>query len=983
MRIRTLGGLAVEGVPPIGTKSSLLCTYLAIEGPKDRRHVEALFWAEAKDPAASLRVALSRLRRRADGLVRRDGPRLRSEASVDALELLAELERGITDRIDHYRGPFLHGIDRDVTGAELQEWVLETRDWLTARVQRGLTLVAERRAERMDLDDARRLAERAVDLTGPDAIEPDLLLRLLAVLERCGSGVTARVEAVALGYGMPLAALRAPRDAADAEAATATLPRPRNAFIGRSAEIAQVVAALDEGRRLVSLIGGGGVGKTRLAIEVAHRRLDAGRCPDGATFVDLASVADPDRVVDRVAHAAGVVVQARDDAVDQLAAALSRRRQLLVLDNVEHVLEPVRDVVRALRTCPAVELLVTSRRRLDVADEWSLALHGFEVPGDDVDDAEALGSDALRLFAVRALRPGGRAAVGIADVPDLRRICRSVAGSPLGVELAAPWLRILSVGDLADELDRGLALLDGSGAGIPVRQRGPRAAFEHAWSLSSERERAALRRLAVFRGGFRRDGASAVADVALPTIARLVDASLLTVTDAGRYERHPFLSGFAEEKLAERPEEREELRARHGRYVLGLLNELYPAIMDGEPAAAAFDRIEEEEANLEAAWGWALETGAWSELLAALPTVAAYAEFRARYHYGHALADRLARSVPTTTEERRLLAGLALATRGFTVFRAGDPGRVRSDGEAALDLLPPLDPDDPASVAAHWWAWHARSVGAKVQGDAAASIRTSERARDAVVEALARPQAPEIAIAQHVMAGMSHHVICLGELQLGDLAAAEAHDRASRRAFRAVGSHAESYGCHTSGLLRLLDGRHDEAAQELEQGLVLSRRVGYVTATANLLEVLARAEAGRGDAARAESVCDEALRLTDDVGDVWLGTSLRAFKGSLVAGRGDAIEAAAWFARAWRTADRYGLHGYGMEAVVGMACLELAAGRSVPAVACLRFVREYAWAPDWIRAEAEAALGGASAASERSSDPPIGLDELRAFMTSA
>jgi predicted ATPase len=983
MRIRTLGGLDVEGVPQVGGKSSLLCAYLAIEGPKERRHVEELFWPGAKDPSASLRVALSRLRRRADGLVVRDGTRLRSDVAVDALDLLDDLERGITDRIDDDRGPFLQGVDRDVAGAELQEWVLETRDWLAARIRQSLTLLAERRAARLDLDEARRLAQRAVDVGGPDAIEPELLLRLHAVLERSGSAVAARVGAVARGYGMPLDALRATTGPAAEEGPIASLPRPRTAFVGRREEIARVIAALDEGRRLVTLVGGGGVGKTRLAVEVAGRRLDAGRCPDGARFVDLASVEDPARVVDRVAHAAGVVVQARDDAVEQLATALAGRRSLLILDNVEHVLKPVRAVVRALQACPALELLVTSRRRLGVADEWTLSLRGFEVPDDDVDDAQALDSDALRLLALRALRAGDRAPAEVADVPHLRRICRSVAGSPLGLELAAPWLRVLSASELADELDRGLALLERSDAGGPERQRGLRAAFEHSWSLSSPRERAALCRLAVFRGGFRRDGASAVADVALPTIARLLDASLLAVSDAGRYQGHPFLFGFVEEKLAERPDERARLRARHGRFVLGSLAELYPAIMGGAPAATAFDRIQEEEANLEAAWGWAIEAGAWSDLLAALPVVAAYAEFRARYHFGHALVDRLLAAAPCATAEQRLLTGLARATRGFTVFRAGDPGRVRADGEAALEVLPALDPDDPASVAAHWWAWHTQAVGAKVQGDAEASLRTSERARDVVAAALARPQPPERAIPHHVMAGMSHHVICLGQLQTGDLTAAQEHDRASRRAFRTVGSHAESYGCHTSGLLHLLAGRHDDAIEELEEGLRSSRRVGYVTATANLLEVLARAASGRGDAERAETVCDEALRLTDDVGDVWLGTSLRALKGSLVAARGDAIEAGAWFARSWGMADRHGLHGYGMEAVVGKAVLALAAGRREPAASCLRFARDHAWAPDWIRAAAATALSGAPAAGERPAAPGIGLDEVRTFMTSA
>lgn len=988
MRIRTLGGLGIEGVPSMRTKPLLLCAYLAIEGPKHRRHLADLFWPDAKDRSGSLRVALSRVRVLADDLVRADGRHLATEATVDVQELLNDLERGIADRIEVYQGPFLQGVDREDLGAELEEWILETRDWFASRTRHGLIALAERRADRLELDEARRLAERALRLSDLDAVDPDHLPRLHGVLDRCGSRHAARVQALARSYGIDLVAPStnpvSPVERTPVSPSTLSpnrLPAVAGAFVGRVDEIATASELLERGQRVLTLVGGAGVGKTRLSIEVARRRLDAGRCPDGVYFVDLSTVDRPEAVIDRAARELGVVVQARGDEAEQLASAVADRRLLVVLDNVEHVLDPVREVVATLCGCAGAELLITSRTRLGMPEEWTLAVDGFDVPDDSVDDATALDADALRLFALRAVRTVGRSVIDVGDVPNVRRIGRAVAGSPLGLELAAPWLRVLSVRDLADELDRGLALLEEGRPGTPDRQRGLRAAFEHSWALLSDADREALRKLSVFRGGFRRQIAVEVTGVALPTLARLVDASLLKVSDSGRYDRHPFLYTFTEEKLADDPVERDQVRARHGRATLRLLAGLYPDVMEGAGAATAMDRIEEEEANIIAAWDWAVEAGAWDQLLAAQPCVAAYAEFRARYHYGHALSDRLVRGVRAEDPRATLLLALGYATRGFCVFRAGDPDRVRADAEEALERLPELDPGDSASVAATWWAWHALGIAAKVRGDDEESIRASERSLDAVVRALASTQDPGTVQVYSVMAGMNHHVICLGLLQGGAFLDAAEHDRASRAHFRRVGSHAESYGCHTSGLLRHLQGRYDEAVGELEQGLRLSRMVGYATATANLLEVLARAEVGRGHAGAAEAACDQALRLTDDVGDVWLGTSLRALKGSLLAGRGDTLEADAWFARAWDKADRYGLYAYGMEAVVGKALLDLHAGRAQRALPLLSFAATYPLTPDWIREAAEAGLAeGDGSGSEVEG---IDLDAVRGLMASA
>ncbi|MEX2501836.1 MAG: hypothetical protein WD336_05640 [Trueperaceae bacterium] len=457
-----------------------------------------------------------------------------------------------------------------------------------------------------------------------------------------------------------------------------------------------------------------------------------------------------------------------------------------------------------------------------------------------------------------------------------------------------------------------------------------------------------------------------------------MDTSLLTLSDDGRYHRHPFLYGYSEEKLAADPRERADARARHGRYVLDLVAATYPLIMGGDEAVDGFERLRQEEANIRVAWTWALEHGEIERLLRAISCIAAYAEYRARYHYGYELSDRVVKEIRPDDARRTLLVATARATRGFTVFRAGNPERVTADGDASRRLLPREDPSDPARVSAGWWTWHTLALGAKVAGDGEASVDHARRALDVAEDALRVAREPADVRTFSVQAGMNHHVICFGEMQRGDMAAARWHDRASRDHFRRASSHADSYGCHSSGLLSFLQGDVDEAAAVLAEGLVLSRNVGYVTATANLLEVLARVEFARGNASSAEAACDEALSITDDVGDVWLGTTLRAVKGTLLAARGSRAEALDWFGRSFAMADRHALYAFGMEALVGRAAVALDDGKPDLAASLLTFVRRHEHTPEWIRAAADARQVGIDADAA-----PCDLDDVRVAMVSS
>jgi predicted ATPase/DNA-binding SARP family transcriptional activator len=986
MELRTLGGLELVGGEVARRRPLLLAAYLALEGAKDRRHLAELFWGDTKDPAANLRVALTQLRAALGDRLAVARGRVGTTLRTDAQELLADLERGVAERIDAYRGPFLAGVDGPDVVGDLAEWVEGTRSFLASRVRAGLIALAERRAERYEGAAARELAERALAIGPMDELDPDRLPALHAVLAAGGSPEAARVAALAGEYGMvlearPAAPLSAP-DAVDLPAPgtpRSTLPRSTTPFVGRVRELAHAAELLDRPDvRLVTLHGGAGTGKTRLAIEVARRRLDAGRAPDGAFFVDLSAVRDVAALPDRVAAALGMVVQRAGDEVDQLARAIGTRRLLVVLDNVEHLVAAAPAVGRWLGQCPGLVVVATSRLRLGLPEEWRVPVGGLEVPTRASDDPSViLGADAAQLFARRTARVRGRP-VAATEAADVRRVCEAVAGNPLALELAAPWTRVLPLTDLANELEHGLDLLQADPADGTDGHGGLRAAFERSWRLLAEGDRRTLRRLATFRGGFDRETAAAVADATLPQLARLVDASLIAMDDTGRFDRHPLLFAFAQERLAADPAEEAEVRARHGRVLLDLVRDLNAPIMGGDAAEVALRRLRLEEANVATAWAWALEAGEWDRLQRALPCVAAYAEFQARYHYGHHLADAVAQRVAADAPEQRTLLALARAVRGFSVFRAGDPRRVEADGRAALELLAHEDAADPGVAEATWWSHHCLAMAGKVRADADACIDHSVAALELAEAALAAPPPPERVPILSVMAGINHHVVCLGSVVGGDVARAARHDRASRAHLRRVDSHGDAYGAQTTALLALLAGDAEGAVTAAKDGLGRSRRVGYGTATANLLEVLARAELARGRLDAAAAACAEARSITSDVGDVWLGTSLGALEGTLAAARGDPAGAAAWYARSWALAEEHALHGYGMEAVLGRAHLALAAGDADTGTALIDVVRAYRFAPSWIRQAAE------TVAAERPPPPSTWpLERVRAALLPA
>ena len=373
-------------------------------------------------------------------------------------------------------------------------------------------------------------------------------------------------------------------------------------FIGRESEVAEVEAAV-RAHRLVTLTGVGGVGKTRLATEVAARLAD--EFPDGVWFFELAAVADPAAVPDAVAAVLGITQQPGKSVSESVAAALEGRVRLLVFDNCEHVLDAAADLVEAiLAQSSTVRIVATSREGLGIGDEQL-----WPVPSLDI------GSAAVELFVERARNVAPRFEIADADEAGaVVEICRRLDGIPLAIELAASRMASMTASEVRDRLDQRFRLLVGSRRGL-ARHHTLRHAVQWSYDLLGDAEKYLLARCSVFASGFDLESACAVAGseddfATLDLLDALVRKSLLVADRSSGRTRFSMLETirqFAEEQLVAGGEA-SDARAAHARYFAGRETNVL-ALWDSPRQREAYDWFTAELANLRTAFRWAADHG--------------------------------------------------------------------------------------------------------------------------------------------------------------------------------------------------------------------------------------------------------------------------------------------------------------------------------------------------------------------------------------
>jgi predicted ATPase/DNA-binding CsgD family transcriptional regulator len=553
-------------------------------------------------------------------------------------------------------------------------------------------------------------------------------------------------------------------------------PAPTTGLIGRECEVAAVAALLrQDGVRLVTLTGPGGVGKTRLALATAAAVCDA--FPDGVVFVDLAPVRDPALLLPTIAQALGVRHAGTAAPLDVVASALRAQTMLIILDNVEQIVEGMVAVRALLAACRNAVLLVTSRVVLRLSGEHVFPVPPLALPGPDlaVPPERLVATPAVRLFAerARAVEPGF--VVTAANAVAVASICQRLDGLPLAIELAAAWSAVLSPAALLPRLARRLPLLTGGARDLPERQRTLRDAIAWSFDLLETAEQTLFRRLAIFLGGFTLEGAEAVAGMetirTLGGIAALAAKSLLVRVgddaDTPRYAMLETIREFGLEALSAAGDE-DTARAAHANHALALAERAAPELT-GPDQSRWLRLLEAEHANLRTALDLFI---ALEESERALRLCAALAEFWQRHsHYAEHLESI----------ER------VLDMRGER-----EPSAARTTALIA------------AARCADW-------IGAAGRGAA--------HAHHAVDDARALGSGHLLAAALCAS--------CSNALDRGDLAEAEAHGRASYAEALATGAlSVAAYTTNLLGIVRYARSDYAGAERSFLDALELARRAG-------------------------------------------------------------------------------------------------------------------------------------------------------------
>lgn len=612
------------------------------------------------------------------------------------------------------------------------------------------------------------------------------------------------------------------------------IPAVPTQLIGRQQELAVLNQLLrDPNCRMVTLVGPGGIGKTRLAIEAASLHKDI--YSDGACFVSLASINSPSFLVPSIAGELGVMFQGQIEPRLQLINYLRPRNMLLLLDNLEHLLDGIDLLAEILESAPGVKLLLTSRERLNLQGEWVFEIHGLPVPGSiNVLDPEEY--SAIALFIQSAERAQADFKFQLDDLESIIHICRAVEGMPLGIELAAAWVPVLSCREIAQEIDSSLDFLATSMRDVPERQRSLRAVFNHSWNLLSKAEREILSQLAVFQGCFSRQAAELVAGASLQSLHALVTKSLVRRTDDGCYDLHEVIRQYALAHLDQLPS-KSSVYDRHSDYYLSFLSD-QERELKSHAQRESLQELSAEIDNLHAAWAYAVRHARFDTIRPAIRSFGSLCDIRGWLNEGINYLDLAIQELRAHSEfeHQSIVLGQALAQQGLLYFRQGKFHHAQSVLEESLSLLSPIG--NP-------------------------SLLTDPLIISAIILFL------DGEIEQSLLR-MDEGLIC--SRAAGDLSF-------------------EAYAVFNKGYIAGLLGNHKQAYQQMRSGLAMWRTLGDPHSIALGLNYISPTAIKLGLFDQAEAYLQESLALCTQVGDQWgLGTAYRHL-GLLALASGDCDQA--------------------------------------------------------------------------------------------
>jgi predicted ATPase/DNA-binding CsgD family transcriptional regulator len=452
------------------------------------------------------------------------------------------------------------------------------------------------------------------------------------------------------------------------------LPHIAASFVNRTREIAEITQRLnDPNCRLLTLVGPGGIGKTRLAMRVAANCVD--QFDDGVYFASLHALESPEFILSAIIDVVSPQSRSGSDLKQQLLQYLREKALLLVLDNFEHLLDGADLLTQILEAAPGVKLLVTSREALNLQEEWRYSVAGLEYP-ETTTAGPSEAYSAVQLFVERARQIRGDRSL-VEEQAAVVRVCRLVEGMPLALELAAGWTKILPTDEIASEIQRNLDFLSTSLRDVPQRHQSITAVFEQTWERLTAEERRVFSALSVFSGGFSREAAEAVTGVSMRVLSDLVDKSLLTREPNGRYQLHELLRQYAHTRAETTPDETTLNRELHAAYFARFLDERNMDLHRGRQRDASLE-IESEIDNIRAAWSWAFEHSMFEAIDQSVHPLFQFYAIQSRLLEGMGVFEKAARMLDNGDPRTEIPLAQVLCGFGYMCIRAGAFDRAKS-----------------------------------------------------------------------------------------------------------------------------------------------------------------------------------------------------------------------------------------------------------------------------------------------------------------
>jgi DNA-binding SARP family transcriptional activator/predicted ATPase len=1035
LNILLLGGLdiTIAGEPVSGLvsqKAKALLAYLAAQQrPISRSKLAGLMWSDLpeEDARRNLRVEISKLRQWLEPhlLVTRQEMHFKPGANcrVDLIEFenhLAALRRQIStpdkQQLDAaaalYRGDFLSGFQ--IRGAPLfEEWLLLERERLRQGALELLDQLVEAAIQAQDWETGQRAARKSLAI---DGWRETSHRQLMVILARSGdrSGALAQfetarrilVQELGIEPGSETSALYQqikagefappgkPTPPASPQAAPPphNLPAPTTSFVGRETELAQLSELLhDPGCRLLTLIGPGGIGKTRLALELGWKvtRASGTAYQDGVYLIPLAAIDQPDLLAESLLETLHIPGPGTRDPLDVLIEHLSSRQVLLILDNFEQLVEAAPTLVKLLHSAPGVKLLVTSRHQLNLYEEWVFPVDGLPYPQPD-DLTHWQEYTAAKLFLSRARQ------VNLRFAPEPNRdciihICRLLDGLPLGIELAAAWAQVLPCENIARLILQNLSLPEDQTRNRPSRQKSLQAVFQYSWDLLTPEEQKSLARISVFQGGFSLPAAEKVANANPRLLASLAAKSLLRFSPDGWYETHQLLHTFTAAKLS--PADHAATQAAHSRYFAQFLSERARDFA-GPQESQAIDDITTHISNIRAGWFWAvaqiLESAGSSDLDALepileqiqwyIPTLSTFYFRKSWFREAEPLFRQAANRMEAAGFDKLTPESKAPLVLGLVYLAHARHLRVLGQNKAALEQITKgvkllsLFGDSPELAD----AWH--SLGQIEQQTG--GLANAEAAYQNSLRLYRELGAPT---------GIASNLISLGVLakNRGDLSQATLLYDECKQIFEARGDQRGIWTC----LINL--GNIANVRQDFAQAKSLyTRALTFVSGSGDLSRQ-ALTLLNLGSVAREVAEIDlarqyylDSLRISEEIGEARIQTASLDGLGKTSLNEGDTQAAVGYLLRAMETAQASRLLPQALDSLASLG--RVAAGRKKGelAGAILAYVLAQPACPDHVRQMAEADLerlktqvaGDAYAfATQKYKDLPLDavLDDIR------